>query len=427
MDKKTAEMIMKDPYIGSLANLFKVMPPEIAVMLDGPTGVGKSSFVAMLAAVLDLPLMDIRPALMTEGDVRGLPNWKLTEETGVASFAETAWFDEACKRPVVLMIDEINQASTQVQAMFFQLILDRCLGDSKGGFPRFLHPETRIFTGINLGKGYAIQAMSEALKARFARRTYLPPTESMIHTLKVLGMDPWLVEFLEKAESTVLHQDPNGTGDAKMDRNAIRPNPRAWARLDRALKHANLSPSNFEVDGSTAPVTIQMMAEMFVGTSVASTMFAALRNSKRNVDISFVFKRDPAIFARARERKITQNDLVFLAGGLRNHLVGEVVNAGGKKPKIHADKMKAVADFMTLLGVDQRIFLMESSLRLLTSGKFDEISLDPTYHAATMAYVREIYQVMIDINPNSKNREWSLPPEQAREYVDYVSKRLGVR
>ena len=101
------------------------LPAEMAILMRGPTGVGKSFLGKAIADEKELPFIDVRLSVMSEGDVAGYPDIEGMKETGVMTFCMPSWFVRATREPVVLMLDEMNRALPGVQQAAFQLILDR--------------------------------------------------------------------------------------------------------------------------------------------------------------------------------------------------------------------------------------------------------------------------------------------------------------
>src|SRR5215475_8867308 len=89
----------------------------------GSPGVGKSSIIAQLARSLNLALRDIRALLLDPVDLRGLPY--VADGRSKWATPEFLPTDGAG----VLFLDELNAAPAMVQAAFYQLVLDRSLGE----------------------------------------------------------------------------------------------------------------------------------------------------------------------------------------------------------------------------------------------------------------------------------------------------------
>jgi len=89
----------------------------------GAPGIGKSSVVEQLAGSLALALRDIRALLLDPVDLRGLPY--VAEGRSKWAIPEFLPADGAG----ILFLDELNAAPAMVQAAFYQLVLDRRLGE----------------------------------------------------------------------------------------------------------------------------------------------------------------------------------------------------------------------------------------------------------------------------------------------------------
>jgi hypothetical protein len=81
--------------IKTLKAIVPYLPPEIAVLMRGPTGIGKSHVAKTFADVLELPFIDVRGSTMDEAKVGGLPDMKAVDEKKVASFVVPSWFKTA--------------------------------------------------------------------------------------------------------------------------------------------------------------------------------------------------------------------------------------------------------------------------------------------------------------------------------------------
>ena len=80
------------------------------VMIRGKHGMGKSETVYQFAASVGLPVVERRASQMTEGDLVGLP----VIEGNRTAWNPPDWFKEACERPVVLFLDEVDAYDSDV-------------------------------------------------------------------------------------------------------------------------------------------------------------------------------------------------------------------------------------------------------------------------------------------------------------------------
>ena len=109
------------------------LPPHIAILMRGPTGIGKSMVARGIAEELEVPYIDVRGSTMQEGDVIGYPDLEAMKTSGVSTMVLPSWFIRATREPVVLMLDELNRSMPGVQQGFFQIVLDRELGNDAEG------------------------------------------------------------------------------------------------------------------------------------------------------------------------------------------------------------------------------------------------------------------------------------------------------
>ena len=70
--------------IKTFKNIATALPAEIAVLMRGPTGVGKSQLARACAVELDIPLIDVRGSTLDESKVTGIPDFEVSKELGVA-------------------------------------------------------------------------------------------------------------------------------------------------------------------------------------------------------------------------------------------------------------------------------------------------------------------------------------------------------
>ena len=205
--------------IKTFNNVAPRLPAEIAVLIQGPTGIGKSYLVKDIAAGLELPVVDRRLSQMSEGDMVGLP--ELVD--GTTRFCPPDWYAQACREPVVLFMDELNRATPEVIQAAFQIVLDRELNGHK------LHPDTRVFAAVNVGAEYEVNEMDPALLRRFWS-IELEPTHADFIDWAEGRLAPVIVDFIRQHEE---HLRPTKATEP----GKVAPNPASWERLDKSLKH----------------------------------------------------------------------------------------------------------------------------------------------------------------------------------------------
>ena len=187
--------------IKTFKNITSSLPPDISVLLRGPTGIGKSQLFHQIAGEIEvdgrkgLPVIDRRLSQMTEGDIIGLP--ELVD--GVTRFCPVDWVVKACHEPVVLFLDEINRATPEVMQCAFQLVLDRELNGNR------LHPETRIYCAINASSDYQVNEIDPALLRRFWTVDLEPTKADWVKWANENGIDPIVVDFINNNEAHLRH------------------------------------------------------------------------------------------------------------------------------------------------------------------------------------------------------------------------------
>jgi hypothetical protein len=236
------------------------LPADIAVLMRGPTGVGKSHLAKQCADEINLPFIDVRGSTMSEGDVGGYPDIEGMKQRGIMTFCMPSWFMRACREPVVLMLDELNRSLLGVQQSFFQLVLDRELGNDADGNPYRLHPETRVFAAINHGAEYDVNDMDPALLRRFWVVDLEPSTADWIEWAAGAGVDAVTIDFIRQ------HPEHLRVDPSEVESGTVCPNPASWHRLDASLQHMSLAPS--EIAGSR-PDGMYALASGFIGQEAA--------------------------------------------------------------------------------------------------------------------------------------------------------------
>ena len=262
--------------IKTFKNLAPKLPASIAVLMRGPTGVGKSHLAYATADEVGLDLIDVRGSTMDESKVTGIPDFEISKEQGVATFVLPSWFVRGCREPVVLFLDELNRSMPQVQQAFFQVVLDRSLGNDAHGNPMTLHPETRVFAAVNHGAEYDVNDMDPALLRRFWTVDLEPTNEDWITWAKD-KCDAVLIDFIRQ---NPVHLRPEV---GSVEPGTVMPTPASWHRLNDSLVHMGWAPSTI---AGSRPDGFYALCTGFVGVegAIAFTEFVAKYEKQISVE-----------------------------------------------------------------------------------------------------------------------------------------------
>lgn len=247
--------------IKTFLNTAPRLPADIAILVRGPHGIGKSQLFRQIAKNLGFSpedFIDRRLSQMTEGDLLGLP--ELTD--GITRFAPPDWYMAACKAPKVVLLDEFNRATPEVMQCGFQIVLDHELNGWK------LHPETRVFAAVNASAEYTVNEMDPALLDRFWVIDLEPTVEDWLTWASTAGIDPVMVDFIRQNPGHLRH-----TGQAEPGK--VYPSQRSWERLDQSLKKVGIDLT--EASG-TAPDLLYPVSLGFVGLEAAITFRDFVKN-----------------------------------------------------------------------------------------------------------------------------------------------------
>ena len=190
------------------------------VLIRGRHGIGKSTIVYQYGEDHNLPVVERRASQMTEGDLLGLPK----VEGNVTTWLPPEWLAEACNTGVILFLDEVDRATTEVRQGIFELC------DSRKIAGQVLHPDTLIFAAVNGGEHGAQYQVGEMDPAELDRYT-------------VFDVSPTIEDWLSWADGRVSqvvwdfinnnHQHLEHTDD--YEPNKVYPSRRSWERLDKTL------------------------------------------------------------------------------------------------------------------------------------------------------------------------------------------------
>lgn len=175
-------------------------------------------------------LLDVRLAEFDPSDIRGIPN---LETNGAVEWKPPLWvyFISREKARGIVFLDECNLAPPSVQSAFYQLILDREVGELSVSDGIYL-----LSAGNREGKDRAnVYTMSAPLRNRFTHITLRIPHAgakgNWTNWALNNGIDDRIVGFL----STPLGEDKLFTFDGRKERKVFA-TPRSWEFTSDLIK-----------------------------------------------------------------------------------------------------------------------------------------------------------------------------------------------
>lgn len=238
------------------------------IMLRGRHGIGKSELVYAFAALRSMPVVERRVSQMTEGDLVGLP----VVDGNRTSWNPPDWYKEACERPVVLFLDEVDRGTQEVRQGIFQLTDSRTINGHR------LHPDTLIFAAVNggvHGAQYAVNDMDPAELDRWTAFDVEPSVGDWLDYGRAGNIHPMIVDFINDQSTHLEHK-------GEFEPGKVYPSRRSWKRLSDACKGAKL------LDGEDYKArldTYYNIASGYVGIEAAIASRDYMKNLERVVSV----------------------------------------------------------------------------------------------------------------------------------------------
>ena len=246
-------------------HVIKVRKP---ILLRGRHGIGKSEVVYQIAGDLELPVVERRASQMTEGDLLGMPSPEQIEVNGerASVFRPFEWFLRACTEPVVLFLDEVDRATTEVRQGIFELTDSRKLAGWK------LHEDTIVVAAVNGGEHsaqYQVNDMDPAELDRYTVFDVEPTVEDWLNWGKD-NVDTLVWDFINQNRAHLEHTDD-------FEPNKVYPSRRSWKRLSDCFSEGKLFGE--ETDASV----FFSLATSFVGFEGAVAFLDFFKTYERNI------------------------------------------------------------------------------------------------------------------------------------------------
>ena len=203
---------------------------KLVPMLVGSPGCGKSQIVHQIAASFGLKVIDLRLSQCDPTDLMGFPHI----EGNKAGYKPMETFPiEGDSIPAgyngwLLFLDEMNAASTAVQAAAYKLVLDRMVGIYH------LHKNVAVVCAGNLETDNAIvQPMSTALQSRLVHMELVADSKEWIDWATSNDIDFRITGYINFKPGSLYSFMPDHPDNTYAC-------PRTWEFANRVLKQVDL-------------------------------------------------------------------------------------------------------------------------------------------------------------------------------------------
>lgn len=181
-----------------LLHILRLTPADQNILLVGRHGIGKSEILTHFYKDMGMPVVTLFLGQMADpGDLIGLPR----EQDGRTIFLPPFWFPKD-DQPIVLFLDELNRARSEM----LQAVMDLCLNRTLAS--RALPEGSRLIAAINEGEDYQLTELDPALLSRFNTYHFAPTAGDWLAYAEHEKLDERVVRFIEHEPRWLTEVDP---------------------------------------------------------------------------------------------------------------------------------------------------------------------------------------------------------------------------
>jgi MoxR-like ATPase len=303
---------------------------NVAVMVQGHHGIGKSQAVAQFAKENGYNFIDLRLGTQDVGDLLGLADFERDAKGNLVAtkFFRPDWFPHEPNSKGIIFMDEINRARRDVLQAVFQLVLDKRLHRYE------LPKQWFVIAAMNPNTDdYIVTDISDkAFMDRFCHIKLAPSKDEWFDYAESIGVKSELMQFLKEQPDMM---------QAKLEDFSlqdVKPSRRSWMAVDRLSK-------------TDIPMGLfQETIRGLVGPEAASAYIASLKNA----DKPLTAKEILSSFDKVKSRLEKYCD--YKTGGrvdLLKHTCDELKqDLEGRKKPLTANEGENLISFMLLLPKD---------------------------------------------------------------------------
>jgi DNA polymerase III delta prime subunit len=241
------------------------VPP---LMIWGPPGIGKSTFIRELCKENGIGFIDVRLAQREPVDIRGLPVPR-DDKSGIDWIVSSEWpraENEDTPEKGIILFDEITAADSTLQVAAYEFILDRRLGQlyevPNGWYI--------VAAGNRTSDGAVARTMSSALANRFCHIEVGANSTSWLDWALNNDIDPRVIGFIRYMPQRIFSMEGN--------KERGWPSPRSWERVSMEIETADKH--NLDKD------LLHLLIEGLVGEGVAVEFMGFIEWTEKGPDVA---------------------------------------------------------------------------------------------------------------------------------------------
>lgn len=319
MAKGKIDISFVEMTIADVMKLMKVLPHEIAIMMWGQPGIGKTFGLHSTFEPEGYRIIPVLAGCSEPTDITGIP---FDYEGKCARYLAPEWAYLCSDDPtvpkefrgkIILFFDDIVTAAEQTQAAFYKTVHERRVGNVH------LRDNVRIIAaGNRLDDRSAVTEMPKALCNRFAHFYIRPDSDVWLDWGRKNGMHPDVMGFIRKSPNRISNFD-----DAIKSSIPAFATPRTWEMLSKALHILDENQLRGERKKANERDMSFRVASGIIGQGLASEFMTYVRNSHGMISPEEICKNPDKV----KLPKAEEVDVVFATVSSAEHFIAKVENA----------------------------------------------------------------------------------------------------